>query len=247
VAFVQGMADRNQRMELIRAQQTGSLDQAIDWVISLEREEANYDQPRGRELFRTKRQGNAAKRTMAFRHSEANEKWPASSEIDRITTQLKDLKLLVQQQSDNQASSLTARNTAYNTEGRPRVGGHPPQGHQPNQRGRQLTFQANSFKEISIVGPHAAETADPDSYDPYSEVTDYPVHDKYDDKEMGYNFPAEVKYSAYSPQEHRRIPATHQRRNRPGAQLEETGPQSPHYPGPVSSFQEEKGTPNQRR
>jgi len=37
-AFVQGMADRAQRRELIRAQQTGTLDQAIGWVISLERD-----------------------------------------------------------------------------------------------------------------------------------------------------------------------------------------------------------------
>jgi hypothetical protein len=51
LAFVQGMKDKDQRRELIKEEKINVLDQAIDLVISLERHEADFDAPRGLDLF----------------------------------------------------------------------------------------------------------------------------------------------------------------------------------------------------
>jgi hypothetical protein len=88
LAFVQGMQVKDQRRELIKEEKKTSLDQAIDLVISLERHEADFDAPRGLDLFtyRSKSGGSLKKPTGGARDSDS--RFATTTDVDRLASQM---------------------------------------------------------------------------------------------------------------------------------------------------------------
>jgi hypothetical protein len=197
LAFIQGMQDKDQRRELIKEEKKTSLDQAIDLVISLERHKADFDAPRGLDLFtyRSKPGGSLKKPTGGARDSDS--RFATTIDVDRLASQMNKLVLPVQLQEKGRSNGQDSQGGSNHPGGRPQ----PVNGGYPCTRHPQ--FQASSFKEFSIPAPPELEgpyiTASTETeacFDPYEHHPDH--HDQPYQPYPKYQFsPLEYGYSSY--------------------------------------------------